>query len=150
MPTTPKVARIIFVNKLDRMGADFYRVVEQIKDVLGANPLVMVLPIGIEDDFKGIVDLLTRKAWIWDDSGDPTNYEITDVPEDMQDKVEEYREQLIETALEQDDDLLEAYLEGNEPSIEDLKRASARARSRWTSSRPFAARRSRTRACRTC
>jgi len=116
-----EVARIIFVNKLDRIGADFYRVVDQVRDVLGANPLVMVLPIGIEDDFTGVIDLLTRKAWIWDESGDPTNYEITDVPADMQDKVEEYREQLIETALEQDDDLLEAYLEGNEPSIEDIK-----------------------------
>ena len=117
-----KVSRIIFVNKLDRMGADFYRVVQQIKDVLAANPLVMVLPIGIEENFKGVVDLLTRKAWIWDDTGLPENYEITDVPEDMVDQVEEWREKLIETAVEQDDDLLEAYLEGNEPSIEDLKR----------------------------
>ncbi len=117
-----EVARIILVNKLDRMGADFYRVVDQIKNVLGANPLVMVLPIGIEDDFKGVVDLLTRKAWIWDDSGDPHNYHIEDVPAEMADKVEEYREQLIETAVEQDDDLMEAYLEGEEPSIEDIKR----------------------------
>jgi len=117
-----EVARIIFVNKLDRMGADFYRVVDQVRDVLAANPLIMVLPIGIEDDFKGVVDLLTRKAWTWDESGDPTQYEINDVPADMQDKVEEYREQLIETALEQDDELLEAYLDGNEPSLEDIKR----------------------------
>jgi elongation factor G len=117
-----EVARIILVNKLDRMGADFYRVVDQIRKVLGANPLIMVLPIGIEDDFKGVVDLLTRKAWVWDESGDPTKYEITDVPEDMKDKVEEYREQMIELALEQDDDLLEAYLEGNQPSIDDVKR----------------------------
>jgi elongation factor G len=116
-----EVARVIFVNKLDRIGADYYRVVKQIRDVLGANPLVIVLPIGIEDDFKGVVDLLTRKAWIWDDSGDPTQYEITDPPEDMADLIEEWREKLIETAVEQDDDLLEAYLEGNEPSIEDLK-----------------------------
>ncbi len=117
-----EVARIIFVNKLDRMGADFYRVVKQIQDVLGATPLVMVLPIGIEDDFKGIVDLLTRKAWIWDDSGNPENYEIVDPPADMADAIEEWREKLIETAVEQDDDLLEAYLEGNEPSIEDLEK----------------------------
>ena len=116
------VARIIFVNKMDRMGADFYRVIAQVENVLAANPLVMVLPIGIEDDFSGVVDLLTRKAWIWDDSGNPENYEITDVPADMADKVEEYREKLIETAVEQDDDLLEAYLEGNEPSIDDIKR----------------------------
>ena len=117
-----EVARIIFVNKLDRLGADFYRVVKQIKDVLAATPLVMVLPIGIEDDFSGVVDLLTRKAWIWDDSGNPENYEITDPPADMADKIEEYREALIETAVEQDDALLEAYLEGNEPSIEDIKK----------------------------
>ncbi|MEI6898157.1 MAG: elongation factor G [Psychromonas sp.] len=117
-----KVARIIFVNKLDRMGADFYRVVKQTRDVLGANPLIMVLPIGIEDDFVGVVDLLTRKAWIWDDSGLPENFSIEDVPADMVDKVEEYRELLLDTALEQDDDLLEAYMEGNEPSIDDIKR----------------------------
>ncbi len=117
-----EVARIIFVNKLDRIGADFYRVVKQIEDVLGANPLVMVLPIGIEDNFTGVVDLLERKAWIWSDSNDPLSYEITDVPADMTDQVEEWREKLIETAVEQDDDLLEAYLEGNEPSIDDLKR----------------------------
>ncbi len=116
-----EVARIILVNKLDRMGADFYRVVKQVEDVLGANPLVMVLPIGIEDDFKGVVDLLTRKAWIWDDSGDPTKYTLEDVPADMTDKVEEWREKLIETAVEQDDDLMEQYLEGNEPSIDEIK-----------------------------
>ena len=117
-----EVSRIIFVNKLDRLGADFYRVVKQVRDVLGANPLVMVLPIGIEDEFTGMVDLLTEKAWIWDDSGDPEAYEVRDVPENMKDKVAEYREALIETALEQDDDLMEAYLEGEEPSVEDIKR----------------------------
>ncbi|MBT8108608.1 MAG: elongation factor G [Gammaproteobacteria bacterium] len=117
-----EVARIIFVNKLDRVGADFYRVVKQIEDVLGAHPLVMVLPIGIEDNFKGVVDLLERKAWTWSDSTNPLSYEISDVPADMADEVEEWREKLIETAVEQDDDLLEAYLEGDEPSIEDLKR----------------------------
>ncbi len=117
-----EVARIIFVNKLDRVGADYFRVVKQVEDVLAANPLVMVLPIGIEDNFTGVVDLLTRKAWIWSDPNDPTSYEITDAPEDMQDLVEEWREKLIETAVEQDDDLLEQYLEGNEPSVEDIKK----------------------------
>lgn len=116
------VARVIFVNKLDRMGGDFYRVVDQVKKVLAANPVIMVLPIGIEDDFTGVVDLLTRKAWVWDASGDPTAYEITEPPADMADKIEEYREMLIETAVEQDDDLMEAYLEGKEPSVEELKR----------------------------
>ena len=117
-----EVARVIFVNKLDRMGADFYRVVKQVKDVLAANALVMTLPIGIEDDFKGVVDLLTRKAWIWDSSGNPENYEIVDPPAEMADAIEEWREKLIETAVEQDDDLMEKYLEGEEPSVEDIKR----------------------------
>ena len=117
-----EVARVIFVNKLDRLGADFYRVVDQVEKVLGANPLVMVLPIGIEDDFKGVVDLMSMKAYVWDDSGLPENFEITDIPADMVDKANEYREQMIETAVEQDDDLMEAYLEGEEPSEEDLKR----------------------------
>jgi len=117
-----EVARIILVNKLDRVGADFLRVVKQVKDILGANALVMVLPIGVEDDFKGVVDLLTRKAWVWGDSEDPTNFEIVDPPEDMQTLIEEWREKLVETALEQDDDLLEKYLDGEEPSIDDLKK----------------------------
>ncbi len=117
-----EVARIIYVNKLDRVGADFYRVVKQVEDVLGANPLVMVLPIGVEENLKGVVDLLTRKAWVWDESGDPLNYTLEDVPADMVDQVEEWREKLIETAVEQDDDLMEKYLDGEEPSIEDLKR----------------------------
>ncbi len=117
-----EVARIIFVNKLDRIGADFYRVVQQIKDVLAANPLVMVLPIGVEDNFVGIVDLMTEKAWTWSDSNDPESYTIGDVPADMAEQVAEWREKLVETAVEQDDELLEAYLEGEMPSIEDLKR----------------------------
>ncbi len=117
-----EVARLIFVNKLDRMGADFYRVVDQVKKVLGANPLVMTLPIGIEDDFAGVVDVLTKKAYIWDETGLPENFEVTDVPADMVDDVEAYHEQLIETAVEQDDDLMMMYMEGEEPSIEDIKR----------------------------
>ena len=116
------VARIIYVNKLDRMGADFYRVTKQVEDVLGAVPLVMTLPIGIEDDFSGVVDLLTRKAWVWDSTGDPMAYEITDPPADMADVIEEYREKLVETAVEQDDDAMEKYLEGEEPDMDTLKR----------------------------
>jgi len=117
-----EVARIIFVNKLDRMGADFYRVVKQVQDVLGANPLVMTLPIGIEDDFVGVVDVLAEKSYVWGETGAPEDFKIGDVPADMLDKVAEYREMLIETALEQDDDLMEAYLEGEEPSMADIKR----------------------------
>jgi elongation factor G len=117
-----EVSRLIFVNKLDRLGANFFRVTEQVKKVLGATPLIMVLPIGTEDQFSGVVDLLSRKAYIWDDSGQPENYSIEDVPADMVDQVEEYREKLIETAVEQDDDVMMAYMDGEEPSIEDLKR----------------------------
>ncbi|MFK4754745.1 elongation factor G [Oceanobacter antarcticus] len=118
-----EVARVIFVNKLDRLGADFFRVVDQVKNVLAARPLVMVLPIGTEDEFVGVVDLLSQKAYVWDDSGLPENYEITDVPADMLDDVEAYRTELIETALEVDEDLLMEYLEeGTEPSMEDIKR----------------------------
>ncbi|WP_372759606.1 elongation factor G [Litorivivens sp.] len=117
-----KVSRLIFVNKLDRIGADFHRVTAQVKKVLGANPLVMTLPIGREDEFSGVVDLLTRKAYIWDETGQPENYEITDIPADMVDDVEMYREQLIETAVEMDDDLMMAYMDGEDPSIDDIKR----------------------------
>jgi elongation factor G len=117
-----KVARIIYVNKLDRIGADFYRVVAQVEKVLGARPIVMVLPIGFEDTFRGVVDLLTRKAWIWDDSGDPMNYHIEDVPADMAKDVEIWREKLIETAVEQDDEVMGKYLDGEEPDVETLKR----------------------------
>lgn len=117
-----KVSRLIFVNKLDRIGANFLKVTDQVKKVLGANPLIMTLPIGFEDTFKGVVDLLTRQAYVWDETGQPENYSITEIPADMVDDVEMYRHQLIETALEMDDDLLMAYLEGEEPSIEDIKR----------------------------
>ena len=92
-----EVARVIFVNKLDRMGADFYRVVKQVEDVLDATPLVMVLPIGIEDDFKGVVDLLSRKAYIWDDSGLPENFELQDVPAEMADEATEEAAPQVQT-----------------------------------------------------
>ena len=116
-----EVSRLIFVNKLDRVGADFYRVVDQVKDVLNAQPLVMTLPIGIENDFVGVVDLLTKKAWIWNNDADATDYNVQEPPAEMADKIEEYRELLVETALEQDDDLMEKYLDGVEPSVEELK-----------------------------
>jgi len=117
-----KVARIIYINKLDRTGADFYRVVKQVETVLAAKPLVMTLPIGVEDQFVGVVDLLTREAWVWDDSGDPMNYKIKEVPDNMKDDVEKYREQLIELAVEQDDEMMEKYLEGEELSIDEIKK----------------------------
>jgi elongation factor G len=117
-----EVARIIFVNKLDRVGADFYRVVDQVKSILAAKPLVMVLPIGEQENFVGVVDLLTRKAWVWSNTGDPMDYTIEDVPADMVDKVEKFRAELIELAVEVDDEVMEFYLEGNEPDIEMLKK----------------------------
>ncbi|WP_159821680.1 elongation factor G [Colwellia sp. 20A7] len=117
-----KVSRLIFVNKLDRLGANFYRVTDQVKKVLGAHPLIMTLPIGEEDDFVGVVDVLTQKAYIWDDTGLPENYTIEDIPADMVDDAAMYREQLIETALEADEDLLMDYLEGElTPTEEQIK-----------------------------
>jgi len=116
-----KVSRLIFVNKLDRLGADFYRVVDQVENVLGAKPLVMTLPIGTEDDFVGVVDVLTKKAYVWDDSGQPENYTIEDVPADMVEDVDMYHEQLIETAVEVDDDLMMEYMEGEMPSMDQIK-----------------------------
>ena len=86
-----EVSRVIFVNKLDRIGADFYRVVKQVEEVLGAHPLVMVLPIGIEEKFKGCVDLLTRKAWIWDNEQDTTSYRVEEPPAEMAEQIVERR-----------------------------------------------------------
>jgi elongation factor G len=117
-----EVARVIYINKLDRLGADFYRVVKQVEQVLGARPIVMTLPIGTEENFVGVVDLLSRKAWIWDDSGDPLKYTIQEPPAEMADLIEEWREKLIETAVEQDDDAMSNYLEGIEPDVETLQR----------------------------
>jgi elongation factor G len=117
-----RVARLVYVNKLDRLGADFYRVVKQVKTILGAKALVMVLPIGTEGNFSGVVDLLTRKAHVWDESGLPENFEIQDIPADMVDLVEKYRAELVETVIEQDDDVMEKYLEGIQPDVDTLKR----------------------------
>ncbi|MDA1343016.1 MAG: elongation factor G [Proteobacteria bacterium] len=117
-----EVARVIYVNKLDRIGADFYRVIKQVEQVLGAVPVVMTLPIGTEDQFVGVVDVLTRKAWIWDDSGDPMNYHIEDVPADMVADVEKWREKMIDQVADQFDDVMEQYLDGVEPDIETIKR----------------------------
>lgn len=119
--TDSKVARIVYVNKMDRIGADFFRVVEDIKTKLNATPLIVTLPIGVEDKFRGVVNLVTKKAWIWHDDKDPHSYEEIDIPEDMVDQVEEYRTHLIETAVEQDEEAMVAYLEGEEISEEVLK-----------------------------
>jgi elongation factor G len=116
------VSRVIYVNKMDRIGANFYKVVEQVKTILGAKPLVMVLPIGEEIGFVGVVDLLTRKSYIWDDSGKPENFTIGEIPAGMEDKVEQFRAELLETAVEMDDDAMEQYLDGTEPDMATIKR----------------------------
>jgi elongation factor G len=120
------VARIIYVNKMDRIGANFYRVVDQVKSILGAKPLVMVLPIGEETGFIGIVDLLTRQSYIWDDTGKPENFSIGEIPAGMEDKVEQFRADLIETAVEMDDEVMGKYLDGHEPDIDTIKRCIRR------------------------
>ncbi|MBK17696.1 MAG: elongation factor G [Rhodospirillaceae bacterium] len=116
-----EVPRICFVNKMDRVGADMYNTVDMIVDRLGANPLVAQLPIGSEADFVGVVDLIKMQAIIWKDESLGAEFEYTDIPAELADKAAEYREKLIETAVEQDDDAMEAYLEGDEPSEETLK-----------------------------
>ncbi len=116
------VSRVIYVNKMDRIGANFYKVVEQVKTILGAKPLVMVLPIGEEIGFVGVVDLLTRKSYIWDDSGKPENFTIGEIPAGMEDKVEQFRAELLETAVEMDDAAMELYLDGTEPDLATIKR----------------------------
>ncbi len=115
------VPRICFVNKMDRTGANFYRCVDMIVERLGAKPLVMQLPDGCESDFIGVVDLLTMKAYHWKDETMGAKYEILDIPANLKDKAEEYHQQLIETAVEQDDAVMEAYLDGKEPTLEQLK-----------------------------
>ncbi|MBI1208622.1 MAG: elongation factor G [Azospirillum sp.] len=117
-----KVPRMCFVNKMDRIGANFYRCVDMIVDRLGAVPLVVQLPIGAESEFVGIIDLLMNKAIIWKDESLGAEFEIQDIPADLVAKAADYRHRMIETAVEQDDDALEAYLGGDEPSVETLKK----------------------------
>ncbi len=120
------VPRICFVNKMDKLGADFYFTVDTIKDRLGAEPLVLQLPIGAENDFVGVVDLIYRRALVWpgDAKGDVTmgaKYEVQEIPADMVEKVEEYRHHLIERVAESDDALMEKYLDGGELTPEEIK-----------------------------
>ena len=123
-----EVPRICFVNKMDKMGADFYFTVDTIISRLGAKPLVMQLPIGAEADFVGVVDLLSMKAFVWpgDAKGDVTlgaEYEVQEIPADLKEKAEEYRAQLVETVAESDEALLEKYFEGQELTIDEIKGA---------------------------
>ena len=119
---TYNVPRMAFINKMDILGANFYGAVEQIKTRLGKNAICVQLPIGKEDDFKGIIDLFEMKAYIYnDDKGDDISF--VDIPEDMKDEAELYRSELVEKICELDDDLMMAYLEGEEPSVDELKAA---------------------------
>ena len=115
------VPRMCFVNKMDRMGADFFRCVEMFVKRLDAKPLVLQLPIGAEGDYKGVVDLLKMKAIVWNDESMGANYDEEDIPADLVDQAQEYREKLVEMAVEQDEEAMEAYLEGNEPDLDTLK-----------------------------
>ncbi len=123
---TYNVPRMAFINKMDILGADFYGTVDQIRNRLGKNAICLQLPIGKEDEFKGIVDLFEMQAYIYnDDKGDDIS--VVDIPEDMKDDAELYRSELIEKICELDDDLMMQYLEGEEPSVDDLKRVLRKA-----------------------
>src|SRR5688500_5131056 len=117
-----KVPRMCFINKLDRTGADFYYCVQSIIDRLGAKPLVLYLPIGAESDLKGVVDLVNNRGIVWKDESLGAEFEYVEIPADMADKAAEYREQMIELIVEQDDEIMESYLEGNVPDAATLKK----------------------------
>ena len=122
-----RVPRVAFINKLDRVGADYLGVVSQIYDRLGAKPIVMQLPIGQEDGFVGMVDLVRRKALVWDGSSLGSVYEELEIPDSMQESVAVYRDKLVEAAADYDDEVMERYLAGEEASEEALKRAIRKA-----------------------
>ncbi len=115
------VPRICFVNKMDRVGADFHRCVDMMGDRLGATPLVLQLPIGTESNFIGVVDLIRMKAIVWKDEAMGAEFDTIEIPPELTDQAAEYREKLVELAIDQDDAAMEAYLEGNEPDVETLK-----------------------------
>ncbi len=116
------VPRLVFVNKMDRIGANFYNVENQISQRLKSRPVPIALPIGAEDSFKGLVDLVEMKSYIWNDETMGAKYDIVDIPEDMKDIVSTYREKMIEAAAEQDEALMEKYLNGEELSKDDIKK----------------------------
>lgn len=116
------VPRMVFVNKMDRIGANFYNVEEQIKARLKANPVPINIPIGAEDSFKGVIDLIQMKAIVWNDETMGAKYDIEDIPADLLEKANEYREKLVEAAAEQDEALMEKYLGGEELTVEEIKK----------------------------
>ena len=117
-----KVPRIVFANKMDKIGADFFQCLRDIVDRLGAKPVAIQLPIGAENQFKGIIDLVRMKAVVWDDETLGAKYQDVEIPAELLDQSKEYREKMIEAAVELDDDAMTAYLEGNEPDEATLKR----------------------------
>jgi len=117
-----KVPRICFINKLDRTGANFFMTVDMIRDRLGSYPLVTQLPVGLESNLKGVVDLVSNKAIIWHDESLGAKFDIVEVPQDLVEQTKEYRNKLIEKVVEEDDSIMEEYLEGKEPSIEQIKK----------------------------
>jgi elongation factor G len=120
------VPRMAFVNKMDRSGADFYGVVNEIREKLGSNPVPLCIPIGAEEKFKGLIDLIEFKAYIWDDKDQGKNFEVTDVPADMLEEAEEWRGKLVEAVAESDDALLEKYFEDPNSITEDQMKAAIR------------------------
>ena len=116
------VPRMCFVNKLDRTGANFFMTVDMISERLGSYPLVLQLPIGLENNLKGVVDLVSNKAIIWQDESLGAKFDIVDIPEELIKQSKEYREKLVEKVVEEDDQIMETYLEGKVPSVEDIKK----------------------------
>ena len=116
------VPRMCFVNKLDRTGANFFMTVDMIKERLGSYPLITQLPVGLESNLKGVVDLVSNKAIIWHDESLGAKFDIVEVPQDLAEQTKEYRSKLIENVVEEDDSIMEEYLEGKEPSIEQIKK----------------------------
>src|SRR5207248_309438 len=117
-----KVPRLAFVNKMDRVGANFFKVFEQMKTRLKANPVPIQVPIGAEDKFQGVVDLVKMKAIVWDDSTQGTRYEMRDIPAELMDLAKEWREKMIESAAEANEEVMNKYLESGELSVEEIKR----------------------------
>jgi elongation factor G len=126
------VPRLAFVNKMDRVGANFFRVYDQIKSRLKGNPVIIQVPIGAEDTFAGVVDLVKMKAIYWDDASQGMKFEMRDIPAELQDTCDEWREKMVEAAAEANEGLMNKYLEGGELSVDEIKAGS------------------RTRACRRC
>lgn len=115
------VPRIAFVNKMDRAGADFFKVYEQMRDRLRANPVPVQVPIGAEDTFKGVIDLVKMKAILWDEGNKGTTFRYVDIPAELEDVAAEWREKMIEAVAESSDELMEKYLEGGELTEEEIK-----------------------------